>query len=96
MILKIIAFAFGYLLCGVGTLELLKLHDRHSEWIDKWVEDSDELEESFVVTIFPAYLLMLLFWAIGKAIAFFTKAVRTIFTIIVYTIVALVKEKRND
>ena len=91
MILKIIALVFGYMLCGVGTLELLKLHDRHSDWIDKWVEDSDELEEAFVVTIFPAYLLMILFWVIGKSIAFFTKAVRTVFTTIVYTIVALIK-----
>ena len=91
MILKIIAFTFGYMLCGVGILELLKLHDRHSEWIDRWVEDSDELEESFVVIIFPAYLLMMLFWVMSKVIAFFTKAVRTVFTTIVYMIVALVK-----
>ena len=91
MILKIIALTFGYMLCGIGTLELLKLHDRHSDWINRWVEDSDELEESFIVIIFPAFLLMMLFWVIGKAIAFFTKAVRTAFTTIVYTIIALVK-----
>lgn len=91
MILKIIALVFGYLLCGVGTLELLKLHDRHSDWINRWVDSFDETDETFVVILFPALLLMMLLWAIGKAIAFFTKVVRTVFTTIVYTIIALVK-----
>ena len=96
MILKIIALVFGYLLGGVGTLELLKLHDRHSEWVNRWVDDSDELDEVFVVVLFPLLLPMILLWAIGKAIAFFIKAVRTVFTTLIYTIVALVKEKDND
>lgn len=91
MILKIIALVFGYLLGGVGTLELVKLHDRHSEWINRWGDDSDELDEVMVVVLFPVLLLMILLWAIGKAIAFFIKVVRTVFTTIVYTIIALVK-----
>lgn len=95
MILKIIGLIFGYLLCGVGTLELVKLHDRKVDWINRWVDDSDELDEVFVVVLFPVLLLMMLLWAIGKAIALFIKAVRTVFTTIVYTIVALIRGK-ND
>jgi ABC-type transport system involved in cytochrome bd biosynthesis fused ATPase/permease subunit len=94
MIFKIIGLIFGYLLCGVGTLELVKLHDRHSEWINRWVDDSDELDEVFVVVLFPVLLLMILLWAIGKAIAFFIKVVRTVFITIVYIIVALVKGEK--
>ena len=91
MIIKIIAFVFGYLLCGVGTLELVKLHDRHSDWINRWFDDFDELDDVFVVVMFPAWLLMILLWAIGKASALFIKVVRTVFTTIVYIIIALVK-----
>lgn len=91
MILKIIALVFGYLLCGVGTLELVKLHDRHSDWINRWADDSDESEEVFVVVLFPVLLLMILLWMIEIAIAFFIKVVRTVFTTFVYTIIALVK-----
>lgn len=91
MILKIIALVFGYLLCGVGTLELVKLHDRHSDWINRWADDSDESEEVFVVVLFPVLLLMILLWTIEIAIAFFIKVVRTVFTTFVYTIIALVK-----
>lgn len=71
MILKIIALVFGYLLCGVGTLELVKLHDRKVDWINRWVDDSDELDEVFVVVLFPVLLSMMLLWAIGKAIALY-------------------------
>ena len=38
MILKIIRAVFVYLLCGVGVLELIRLHDRYSDWMSEDVK----------------------------------------------------------
>lgn len=96
MILKIIALVFGYLLCGVGVLELVRLHDRHTDWIDKWMDDDDEIEQVMVVLLFPVALLFLILFVIRKIVFWFIKTVQTVFTTLIYTIVALVKEKDND
>ena len=91
MILKIIAFVFGYLLCGVGVLELVRLHDRHTDWIGKWIDDDDEIEQVMVVLLFPVALSFLILLVVGKIVFWFIKIVQTVFTTLIYTIVALVK-----
>lgn len=92
MILKVIAFIFAYLLCGTGTLELIRLHDRHSKWLDKWgADDADETDEVMVIVLFPLMLLFMLLWVLGKIIALFTKTIRTVVTTVIYTTIALIK-----
>lgn len=95
MILRIIALVFGYLLCGVGVLELVRLHDRHTDWIDKWMDDDDEIEQVMVVLLFPVALLFLIFWVVRKIVFWFIKIVQTVFTTLIYTIVALIRGE-ND
>ena len=84
MILKIIALVFVYLLCGVGVLELVRLHDRKVDWEHEWLFGSDDVEQMFIVVMFPIVLIPLIFMAVIKGI-------QIVFTTIVYTIVALVK-----
>lgn len=89
MYLKIIAGVFIYLLCGIGTLELALLHDRHTDdWFDKWIEDGDE---TIIVILFPVILpLMILHYlyiGLGKLI----KYIRITITLIVFAIVVLFK-----
>ena len=91
MILKVIAFIFAYLLCGTGTLELIRLHDRHSNWLDRWADDADETDEVMVIVLFPLMLLFMLLWVLGKIIALFTKAIRTVVTTVIYMTIALIK-----
>lgn len=87
MIFKIIAFVFGYLLCGVGVLELVKLHDRKVDWEHEWLLDPDDIDQMFVVVLFPIVLIPLILIVVIKGI-------QIAFTTIVYTIVALVKEEK--
>lgn len=100
MILKIIGAAFVYLLCGVGVLELVRLHDRHSDFMHRWFDEDDdvyEIEQIVVVTLYPFFVLVpFIPWLIGKFIFAFIKAVQIIFTTLVYTVVALVKRENNE
>lgn len=48
MILKIIGLVFGYMLCGIGTLELLKLHDRHSDWKSGFIHGLADVQEKVI------------------------------------------------
>ena len=96
MILRILALVFGYLLCGVGVLELVRFHDRHTDWIGKWMDEDDEIEQVMVVLLFPVALLFLFLWVVRKIVFWFIKTVQTVFTTLIYTIVALVKGKDND
>jgi len=92
MILKIIALVFGYLLGGVGVLELIRLHDRHTDWIHQWLDRDDELEQVSVVILWPFALVYLLMpWLIGKFVFAFIKVVQIIFTTLTYIVVALIK-----
>ncbi len=77
-------------------MELVRLHDRHTDWIDKWMDDDDEIEQVMVVLLFPVMLLFLILWVVRKIVFWFIKTVQTVFTTLIYTIVALVKEKDND
>ena len=89
MILKIIVFTFLYLLCGVGVLELFKLHDRHVEDYEyQWLEN-DESEGIIITLFFPIYLMFTIPWLIGK----FIRVVEIIFTALTYIVMALIKSK---
>ena len=96
MILKIIGAVFGYLLCGVGVLELIRLHDRHTNYIDQWLEYDDESEQVIAVVLFPIILVYIIPWLIGKFVFVFIKVVQMIFTTLTYMIVALIKEKDKE
>jgi len=97
MILKIIVAVFGYLLCGVGVLELVRLHDRHTDYIDQWLDYDDESEQVILVVLYPYFLVGLLIpWLIGKFVFVFTKAVQMIFTTLAYTIAALISGKDKE
>ena len=93
MILKIIGAVFGYLLCGVGVLELIRLHDRHTNYIDQWLEYDDESEQVIAVVLFPIILVYIIPWLIGKFVFVFIKVVQMIFTTLAYMIVALIKRE---
>ena len=97
MVLKIIEAVFGYLLCGVGVLELIRLHDRHTDWIHRWLDCDDELEQVSVVILWPFALVCLLIpWLIGKFVFAFIKVVQIIFTTLTYIVVALIKGKNKE
>ena len=96
MILKIIGAIFGYMLCGVGVLEIIRLHDRHSDFIHQWMIDDDELEQVIVVGLFPIFLVMLIPWLICKFVFVFIKVVQMIFTTLTYIIVALMSGKDKE
>jgi len=97
MILKIIALVFGYLLGGVGVLELIRLHDRHTDWIHQWLDRDDELEQVSVVILWPFALVYLLMpWLIGKFVFAFIKVVQIMFTALAYMIAALIKDKEQE
>lgn len=97
MILKIIGAVFGYLLCGVVVLELVRLHDRHTtSFIDQWLDD-DELEEVLVVILWPFVLVCFLIpWLIGKLVFAFIRVVRTIFTTLTYLVIALINGRDKE
>lgn len=97
MILKIIGGIFGYLLCGVGVLELIRLHDRHTDYIDQWLEYDDESEQVIVVVLFPYFLVCLFIpWLIGKFVFAFIRVVQMIFTTLTCIVVALIKGKDKE
>lgn len=91
MELKIIGAVFVYLLCGVGVLELIRLHDRHTNYMSQWLDFDDEFEQVIVVVLFPGALACLIPWLIGKFVFVFIRVVQMIFTTLAYTIVALIK-----
>lgn len=95
-ILKIIGAVFVYLLCGVGVLELFRLHDRHTDYMHQWISEDDstyEAEQIFVVVFYPIFSVFFIPWLIGKFILAFIRVVRIIFTTLAYTIVTLIKVK---
>lgn len=96
MTLKIIGVAFGYLLCGVGVLELIRLHDRHTDFINQWLSFDDELEQVIVVVLYPFFLVFLMPWLISKFIFAFIRVVQIIFTTLTYIVVALMKGKDKE
>ena len=96
MELKIIGIVFGYLLCGVGILELIRLHDRHTDFINQWLSFDDEFEQVIVVVLFPFVLVQLIPWLISKCIFAFIRVVQITFTTLTYTIVALMKGKDKE
>ncbi len=93
MTIKIIGAVFGYLLCGVGVLELIRLHDRHTDYMHQWLEFDDEFEQVIVVVLFPVVLVYLIPWLIGKFVFAFIRVVQMVFTTLTYMIVALIKGK---
>ena len=58
MELKIIGAIFGYLLCGVGVLELIRLHDRHTDYMHQWLMFDDEFEQVITVVLFPVCYIL--------------------------------------
>lgn len=97
MILKIIGVVFGYLLCGVGVLELIRLHDRHTGWLNQWSDCNDEGEQVFVVILWPFFSVCLLIpWLISKFVFAFIRVVQMIFTTLTYMIVALITGKDKE
>ena len=96
MILKIIGVVFIYLLCGVGVLELIRLHDRHVGYIHQWLASGDELEQVIVVVLYPFFLVILIPWLICKFVFVFIKVVQMIFTTLTYIIVALMSGKDKE
>lgn len=97
MILKIIGVVFGYLLCGVGVLELIRLHDRHTGWLDQWLSCDDEHDQVIVVILWPFFLVCLLIpWLISKFVFVFIRVVQMIFTTLTYMVVALITGKDKE
>lgn len=97
MILKIIGAVFGYLLCGVGVLELIRLHDRHTGWLDRWLDCDDELDQVIVVILWPFFLVCLLTpWLISKFVFVFIRVVQMIFTTLTYMVAALITGKDKE
>ena len=79
MILKIIGAVFGYLLCGVGVLKLIKLHDKHTDYMHQLLAFGDNELERVIVTgifpiFFPIFLLYLIPWLIFKYVFVFINA----------------------
>ena len=91
MIIKIILGIFAYLLCGVATLELYFWRDRHCESeMDKFVED-DEIWQVIVVVFFPFFLFLAILYVTYKGLLLIIRLIRTLFTTIIYLIIALIK-----
>lgn len=98
MILKSVLFVFLYLLCGIGTLELILFHDRKcDDSFDQWgIGDCDDIEQVIIVILFPLFLALIIFWAIGKGLALIIKGIRILITTVIYSIVAIIKEDKKE
>lgn len=86
MIFKVILLIFAYLLIGCATLEIMLWHDRKVGFIEKWIDETSDWEQVYVVIFWPVTSLILWMYALGYLI----KAVRIFFTATVYVIAALI------
>ena len=90
--IKVLIFIILYLLCGIGTLELISFHDRKVDRLfDKWADDLDTTEQTIVVILCPLFIVLILFWAVGKGLGLIIKGLRVFITTIVYSLVALIR-----
>lgn len=92
MALKIIFFIILYLLLGVGALEIMLWHDRHSDDFDAWVDD--ETMQVFIVVFMPFLWVWIILWLTFRGLKKFIKAVRSFFVALVYMIIALTKGRK--
>lgn len=95
MFLRVFFIVLIYLLLGVGVLEIMLWHDRNCDWIHEWIDD--ESMQVLVVVFMPFYLLLVILWLLYIGILKFIKAVRVLFTTLIYTVISLIKgENKNE
>ena len=88
MIIKVILIIFAYLLIGIAVLEIMLWHDRKVGFIDKWIDETSDWEQTFTVILWPIVLPMLWLYALNLGLKCLIKGVRIFFTTIVYLIAA--------
>lgn len=92
MIFKIILIIFAYLFIGIAVLEIMLWHDRKVEFIDKWIDETSDWDQTATVILWPIVLPILWIYALKYLI----KGVRIFFTTIVYLIAAIINKDREE
>lgn len=96
MIIKIMLLIFAYLLIGIAVLEGMLWRDRKVSFIDKWLDDHDDWEQTMTVILWPVVLPMLWVYLLYIGLKHLIKGVRIFFTTIVYLIAAIIDKDRED
>ena len=96
MIIKVILIIFVYLIIGIAVLEGILWRDRKVSFIDKWIDDDDDVEQSLVVVSWPVMIPILGIYILYLGLKYLIKGVRIFFTAIVYLIAAIIDKNMED
>lgn len=90
MIIKVILIIFAYLLVGIAVLEGMLWRDRKVSFIDEWIDETSDWEQTMTVILWPVILPMLWLYLLNIGLKHLIKCVRIFFTATVYIIAALI------
>lgn len=96
MIINVILIIFAYLLIGVAVLEGILWRDRKKNFIEKWIDETDDVGTSLIVMFWPATIPVLGGYILFIGLKHLIKGVRIFFTTIVYLIAAMIDKDRED
>lgn len=96
MIIKVILLIFVYLLIGIAVLEGVLWRDRKVSMFDRWMDATDEIDQTLTVMIWPVFIPILGLYILHIGLKHLIKGVRIFFTTIVYLIAAMIDKDRED
>lgn len=96
MIIKVILIIFAYLLIGIAVLEGILWRDRKVSFIDKWADETDDVELVLIVIFWPVAIPVLGLYILFIGLKHLIKGVRIFFTTIIYLIAAIIDKDREE
>lgn len=96
MLIKIMLLIFAYLLIGIAVLEVMLWRDRKVSFIDKWIDETSDWEQTMTVILWPVILPMLWVYLLNIGLKRLIKGVRIFFTATVYIIAAIIDKPSEE
>lgn len=96
MIIKVMLVIFIYLLIGIAVLEIMLWRDRKVGFIDKWIDETSDYEQTSVVILWPIALPMVWIYLLFIGLKHLIKGVRIFFTATVYIIAAIIDKPSEE